>query len=144
MPRGTFPDCCCQCRPHSEALLTHTSTGDLPTLAGLLVQPPMGLLLFSSESWCLQGSVHTLQDKPLFAPGSPVLWKSCNQISMAFKVRFPGDSRCFLSDPQAGKPDMVFQTFPTVGELLCYYCSTDCSGYRIWFYHDCDPPAVSL
>ena len=57
MPRGTFPECCCQCRPRSEALLTHPSTGDPPTLAGLLGQPPVGLLLFSSESWCLQGFV---------------------------------------------------------------------------------------
>ena len=35
MPRGTFQDCCYQCPcPQGEPLLTHTSTGDPPTLAG--------------------------------------------------------------------------------------------------------------
>ena len=35
MPRGTFPECCCQCPcPCGEPLLTETSTGDPPKLAG--------------------------------------------------------------------------------------------------------------
>ena len=134
MPRGTFPDCCCQCRPHSEALLTHTSTGDLPTLAGLLVQPPMGLLLFSSESWCLQGFVHTLQDKSLFASGSPVLWKSYNQISMAFKVRFPGDSQFLCQIPRLGSLTWFSKPSQQWGELLCYYSSTDCGSPTWWVW----------
>ena len=51
----------------------------------------------------------------------PVLWKSYNQIPLAFKARFPGD-------PQAGKPDMGFRTYTTMGELLWYYFSPICGS----------------
>ena len=35
IPKGPLQDCCCQCpSPNGETLLTHTSTGDPPTLAG--------------------------------------------------------------------------------------------------------------
>ena len=85
-----------------------------------MVQSPVGSLLLSSESWCMEGFVYALQDWSLFPP---VLWKSCNQISLAFKVRFPGDSQ-----PQAGKTDVGFRTFTTVGELLWYYFSPVCGS----------------
>ena len=32
----------------------------------------------------------------------PVLWKSCNQIPLAFKVRFPGDSQSRCRVPRLG------------------------------------------
>ena len=32
----------------------------------------------------------------------PVLWKSCNQILLAFKVRFPGDSQPLCQVPRLG------------------------------------------
>ena len=83
MPRGTFPECCCQCRLHGEALLTHTSTGDPPTLAGLLVQPPVGLLLFSSESWCLQGFVSPSKTSLCL----PLASQSCGNL--VIKSRWP-------------------------------------------------------
>ena len=54
----------------------------------------------------------------------PVLWKSCNQIPLAFKVRFTVPLLC----SQAEKPDVGFWTFTTVGELLWYYCSP------FWYY----------
>ena len=62
----------------------------------------------------------TLQDKSLFAPGFPVLWKSCNQISLAFKVRFPGDSRCICQIPSLGsltwcsKPSQQWGNFSVI------------------------------
>ena len=40
LPRGTFPDCCCQClHPCGDPLPTRAATGD-PALAGGLVQSP--------------------------------------------------------------------------------------------------------
>ena len=32
-----------------------------------------------------------------------VLWKSCNQILLAFKVRFPGDSQSLCQIPRLGR-----------------------------------------
>ena len=40
----------------------------------------------------------------------PVLWKSCDQILLAFKVRFAGDPSPFL-DSQAGEPYVGPRTF---------------------------------
>ena len=63
----------------------------------------------------------------------PVLCKSYNQIPLAFKVRFPGDSHSLL-DPQAGKPVMGLRTFTTVRELLQCYCFLVCwlPTQRVW------------
>ena len=54
-----------------------------------------------------------------------VLWKSCNQIPLGFKVRFPGD-------PQARKPDVRFWTFTALGELLWYYRFHLCGSSTQW------------
>ena len=74
-----------------------------------------------------------------------VLWKACNQIPLALKGRFPGDSK-FLSDPQAGKPDMEFRTFTTVRELLWFYCSPVCGSLtgREWVWILCLHPSYCL
>ena len=56
----------------------------------------------------------------------PVLWKSCDQIPLAFKARFPWGFLVPFSDPQAGKPDVGLRTFTTVGGLLRYNCSSVC------------------
>ena len=48
-------------------------------------------LLLSPGSWCAQ--VLSVLSKNLF---SPVLWKFCNQIPLAFKVKSIGDSQSFF------------------------------------------------
>ena len=84
----------------------------------------------------------------------PVLLKTYNEIMLAFKARVPGDS-VPLSDPQAGKPDVGFRTFTTVGELLWYYCSPVYGSptQQVWdltllwlhtFYHLAVAPSLSL
>ena len=50
-----------------------------------VAQSLVGSLLLSPESQCSQGSVCALQE---FV--SPVPFKFCNQIPLAFKVKFPG------------------------------------------------------
>ena len=71
------------------SLCTHASTGDPLTLAG-----SFGLVSCWVTAPFLWVLVHTRfcscppRLEPLFPP---VLWKSCNQIPLAFKVRFLGD-----------------------------------------------------
>ena len=84
---------------------------------------------FPPRSWHAQDFVCALQEWSLFPP---VLWKSYNQILLAFKVRLSGDSKFVI---QAGEPHVGFRTFTTVGELLWYYRSLVCGcpplGYKI-------------
>ena len=68
--------------------------------------------------------VCALQGESLFLR---VLWKSCNQILLAFKVS-PWEFPVPLLDLQAGKPDMGLRSFTTVWELLLYYCSPVCGS----------------
>ena len=53
-----------------------------------LAQSPVGSLLLSPGSWYAQGFICARQE---FV--SPVLWKFCNQIPLASKVKFPGSSQ---------------------------------------------------
>ena len=62
-----------------------------------LAQSLVGSLLLSPGSWCTQGFVCALQESV-----SPVLWKFCNQIPLAFKVKFPGDSQSLCQIPRLG------------------------------------------
>ena len=66
-------------------------TPSLKTLGcsqAILAQSLVGSLLLSPGSWCAEGFVCSLQ-----ACVSPVLWKYCNQIPLASKVKFPGVSQ---------------------------------------------------
>ena len=51
-----------------------------------------------------------------------VLWNLYNQILLALKARFPGDSQAFYQIPSLGSLIVGFRTFTTMGELLWYYC----------------------
>ena len=91
--------CCTQC-PQScnRTLLTHTSTRDSWTLTGKSGSASCGLT--APFSWVLVCTrfVCALQESV-----SPVLWKFCNQIPLASKVKFPGGFSVPLPDPQVGK-----------------------------------------
>ena len=81
-----LPDCCCQWpHPCGEPLLTHSSTGELPTIASIFGSVSYGVTVPSP--WIL---VHArfcaLQEWSLFPP---VLYKSNNQMLLIFKVGFP-------------------------------------------------------
>ena len=78
----------------------------------------------------------------------PVLSKSCNQIPLAFKVWFSrkSSSRCwtprFGSLMWAWEPSLQWVDFCCISVLQ--FVSHSPSSYRIWFYHDCTRPTVSL
>ena len=58
-----------------------------------------------------------------------VLWKSCNQIILAFKVRFPEDSQPFLPDPQSEEPDVGSRTFNSGRTSLVLFF------FSLWITH---------
>ena len=122
MPRRDLPSHCCQWpRPCGEPLPTQASTGDPPTITGSFVSVSCGGGLFlSSGPYCRQDFVCALQYWSLC---SPVLWKSHNQILLAFKVSFPGDSQSLCWIPSLGSLMWGFRTLTKVGELLWCHCS---------------------
>ncbi|CAM9671314.1 unnamed protein product [Rangifer tarandus platyrhynchus] len=101
MPMGTFQDSCSQ-HPHpcGEPLLTHTSTGGPPILAGSFGSVSCGVA--APFLWVLVCTRFCLCPPRLESLFPPVLWKSCNQIPLAFKVRFPGDTQSFCQIPSLG------------------------------------------
>ena len=134
MPKGTFPESCCQSfRSRGGSLVVQASTGDPPTLAGSFGSVSCGVIALFL--WVLVCTRFCLCPSRLESLFPPVLWKFCNQIPLPFKVSFPEVSQfpC-QSLPQARKPDMWFQTFTTVGELLWYYCSPVCGSpiQQVW------------
>ena len=78
----------------------------------------------------------------------PVPWRSCNQITLDFKVRFPGDSQSLCQIPRLGRPMWDFgpsqQCKNVLGIIVLQFVGRQSSGYRIWFYHDCSPPTILL
>ena len=56
-----------------------------------LTQSPVGSLLLFPGSWCTQGFVYALPESLFLL----VLWKFCNHLPLAFKVKFPMDSQSF-------------------------------------------------
>ena len=74
--------------PHSRLLLTHAFSGDSWTLTGKSGSVSCGDT--ASFSWLLVCTWFCLCPSRLCFP---VLWKYCNQIPLASKVKFPGDSQ---------------------------------------------------
>ena len=62
-----------------------------------LAQSLVGTLFLSPGSWRTQGFVCALQESV-----SPVLWKFCNQIPLASKVKFPVGSQSLYQIPRLG------------------------------------------
>ena len=74
------------CRPTPPAETPGDSQANLPLSL-------VGSLLLSPGSWCTQGFVYSKSV-------SPVLWKFCDQIPLAFKVKFPGSSQSLCWTPR--------------------------------------------
>ena len=99
--RGTFPYCCSQCSlPYGEPLLIHASTGDAPTVPGSFGSVSCGLTVpFLYAFMCTRFCLCPPRLESLFPL---VLWKSYNQILLAFQFRFPGDSQFLCQIPRLG------------------------------------------
>ena len=124
---GTSQDCCCQCLcACGEPLLTHTSTGDPPTLPDRSGSVSCGVTaLFPRVLVYARFCLCTPKAESL---SPPVLWKSCNQIILAFKV-IPWGFLVLLLGPQAGKPNNTSQNLHNSGRTSLLSFS------RLWVTH---------
>ena len=143
MPRGTF-QCPCPC---GRPLPTHTSTAGPPTLASSfgsifcwVIAPLFWVLVNAKKFLCPSRLLQSL-----FPPD---LWKSYNQTPLTHKPRFHGDSQLLYQIPRLGRltwgsePSQQCENF--FGITIIQSVGHPPSGYRIWFYHDCAPPTISL
>ena len=102
--------CCSQSPcPRGRPLLTRASTGDTQTLKGWSGSVSCGgLCSFPLVLVCTRFRLCPLK------VCLPVLWKFCNQIPLASKVKFPGESQSLHQIPQVGKSAVGPRTFLTV------------------------------
>ena len=92
--------CHTQClRPCSRPPQTHASTGDSGTLMGKSGSVFCGVTpLFSWVLVCTRFCLACVCQESV----SPGLWKFCNQIPLASKVKFPGGSQSLCQTPRLG------------------------------------------
>ena len=86
--------------PHGEPLSTQTSAGDPPTLVCRSGSVSYGVT--APFLWVLVPTRFCLCPPRLECLVPPVLWKSCNQIPLAFKVRFHGHFQSLCPVPRLG------------------------------------------
>ena len=110
--------CCAQCPDPAAGHCWPTPPRENPGQSQSLAQPLVGSLFLSPGSWFTQGFVSALQESV-----SPGLWKFCNQIPLASKVKFPGGSQSLCQIPRLGKSVVGPRTFLTVWEFIWYNCS---------------------
>ena len=145
MPWGTFQDCGCQCSWFcDEPLPTDTSTGDPPTLAGRFSSISPGVT--APFLWVLvHARLCALEDWSLFAS---VPWKFYNQIPLAFKVRFSGDSQSLWQVPRLGSLTWCWELSQQwenfFGIIFLQFVGHLPGRNGILFSRDCASPTVSL
>ena len=78
----------------------------------------------------------------------PVLWESCNQIQMGFRVIFPEDSQALCQVLRLGsltwgsKPSQQWENF--FGLIVLEFVGHSPDGYGVWFCRECAFPAILL
>ena len=150
MSKGTFSDNSSQSPcPCSESLLTHSSTGDPPTPAGTFGSVSCWVTApFFFFFWVLVQAKLCLCPPRLESLFTPVLWKSCNQILLAFKVRFFGDSKSLCWVPRLGSltwgTELSKQWENFFGIIVLQFAGYSPGGYGIWLHHMYVPPTILL
>ena len=100
-----------------------------------------------SFALCLGHATFCLCPPRLESLFPPVLWKSCNQIPLAFKVRSPGDSQSLFQIPRLGtlrwgsEPVQQWENF---FGIILQFVDHPPGSHGTLFYCDCAPPTVSL
>ena len=125
---------------------THTSIGHHSTLAASFGSGSFGVT--AHFLWVLVHARFCLCPARLESLFPPVFWKSCNQILLAFTVRFPGDSQSLCQAPRLGSPMWGFQVSQQwenfFGIVVLQFVSYPSGGYGIWFCHDCALHAILM
>ena len=125
-------------------LPTHISAGNPQTLTGRTDSASCGVT--SAFLWVLVCTKFCLC--PPRVSVFPFLWMLCNQIPKAFKAKFPGDSQSHGLVLRLGRlmwglePLQQYKNF--FGIIVFQFVAYTLGGYRIWFYHNCAPPTISL
>ena len=106
---------------------THASTGDPPTPAGGSGSGSCGVT--APFLWVLVHTIFCLCPPRLESLIPPVLWKSYNQIPLALKARFPGDSQSQCQIPRLGS--LMWGSEPS---QQWEYCSPVCGSptWQVW------------
>ena len=106
----------------------HTSTGDSWTLTGNSGSVSCGVT--APFSWVLVRTRFCLCPPRVC---SPVLWKFCNQIPLAFKVKFPGGSQSLCQIPRLGNLVWVPELSQQCKNFFGINCSPACGLSAGWF-----------
>ena len=147
MPRSTSQNFWCECPfPHSEPQPPPTSAREAPTLAGRSHSVSYGVTALSPRVlMCTLLCECPLTVESLFPP---VLSMPCNQIPLAFKVWFSGNSSSRFQTLRLGSlmwgSEPLLQWVDFCGIIVLQFVSHPPSTYGIWFYCDCAPLTVSL
>ena len=113
----------------------------LPDTLGKSAQSLVGSLLLSPGSWCSQRFVCALQESV-----SPVLWKLCNQVPLAFKVKFPGVSQSLCQITRLANLFWaleIFQQCENFFGIIIFQFVVLCSVALWWDSHDMPPRSAS-
>ena len=95
--RGSH-NCCSQCPYPTAGHYEHMPLPETPRVSQAIWDQSLLVSLFLSPgSWRTQGFDFALQESV-----SPVLWKFCNHIPLAFKIKFPGGSQSLCQIPRLG------------------------------------------
>ena len=130
--------------PCGDPLPTHFSTGGPPILADSFGSVSCGA---TASLWVLVCTKFCLCPPKLESLYPLVLWKSYNQISLALKARFPGDSQPLCQIPRLGSLKLSSEPWQQCGSsfgIVLLSVGRPPGRYRIWFYCNCVPPTFSL
>ena len=120
--------------PHScgMPLPSHISTGDPPTLVGGFGSVSYGVT--APFLWVLVHAKFCLCPPSLESLFPSVLWKTYNQIPLAFKVRFPGDSQSICRISRLGSLAWGSESSQQWENFFWYYCSPVCGSSTRWVW----------
>ena len=123
-----------------------TSAGDPPTPVGR--SSSVSHRVTAPSCWVPMHTAPCVQPPRVESPLPPVLSKSFNQILLALKVRFSGNSfpRCQtprLVSPTWG-PEPSLQWVDLCGTTVLQFVGHPRSGHGTWFHCDCTTPIISL
>ena len=128
------------------ATATPASAGDPPTLAGRSGSVSYGVT--APSPWVLVCTLLYVCPPRVESLFPPVLSKSCNQIPLAYKVCFSGNSSALCQTSRLGSltwgSELSLQWVDFCGVTVLQFVGHPPSGYGIWFYCDCTPLTISL
>ena len=110
-----------------------------------LALAPMKSLLFPGLLMCTRTCMHPARVESLLPP---VLWRSCIQAPLAFKVKCSGGSSSPYQTPSLGsliwgsQLSLLLENFSNI--IILQFVIRPPKGYGIWLYDECNLPTILL